>query len=185
MNGHGSDKTRRGLTVFSENPFLEDIAFKTRKVSNQRGDMLLVSKDDGEMITPVAGFWEMKEVDTDQFIKIYVKGIADFASLSGPGRKLFAVLCRVMAGTPNSDRLYMTHLTSSKMNLPDDEQMSLASFNRGVRELIDKRFIAPEDRVGWYWVNIGYFYNGDRLALVRVYQKKALDKVAAMLERSG
>jgi len=147
--------------------------------------MLLVSKDSGEMISPVAGFWETREVDSEQFIKIYVKGISDFASLSGPGRKLFAVLCRVMAGNHNSDKLYMTHLTCSKMNLPDDEQMSIASFNRGIRELIDKRFIAPEDRVGWYWVNVCYFYNGDRLALVRVYQKKAMEKVEEMLERSG
>ena len=41
-----------------------------------------------------------------------------------------------------------------------------------MRELIDKKFVAPTEAIGWYWVNPDYMWNGDRLAYVKEYRLK-------------
>lgn len=52
-----------------------------------------------------------------------------------------------------------------------ETKISQATFTRGMRELIDKGFVAPTIAVGWYWLNLDYMWNGDRLAFVQEYRK--------------
>lgn len=49
--------------------------------------------------------------------------------------------------------------------------MSEATFNRGMKELVEKGFVAATPSVGWYWINPDYLWNGDRLAFVKEYRK--------------
>lgn len=46
------------------------------------------------------------------------------------------------------------------------------TYQRGLRELLDKEFLfrSPED--GTFFVNIRYMFNGDRLAFVKAYHLK-------------
>ena len=67
----------------------------------------------------------------------------------------------------SQDRVYLSFTT-----LDDSVKLSQATFTRGIRELIDKGFVAPTDAVAWYWLNPDYMWNGDRLAFVREYRKK-------------
>ena len=57
--------TRRGVALYEQNPFLSGTAMqtKTRRVTNKRGDMMLVSASTGEIQAPIAGFWEAEEVE--------------------------------------------------------------------------------------------------------------------------
>ena len=49
--------------------------------------------------------------------------------------------------------------------------MSEATYTRGMRELIEKDFIAATKVQGWYWLNPDFVWNGDRLAFVKEYRK--------------
>lgn len=48
--------------------------------------------------------------------------------------------------------------------------MSEKTFNRGLRELLDKGFIAPKTP-GLFWVNPALFFKGDRVRFVREYKR--------------
>jgi DNA-binding IclR family transcriptional regulator len=64
------------------------------------------------------------------------------------------------------DRVYL-----SASSLAEGIQISESTFARGIRELIDKKFIAPSTHVSWYWLNPDFVWNGDRIAFVKEYRR--------------
>jgi len=50
--------------------------------------------------------------------------------------------------------------------------ISEATFYRGMKELVEKGFLAESMSTGLYFVNPDYLWNGDRLAFVKEYRLK-------------
>ena len=163
--------TRRGVALYAENPFMVDVKSKTKRVTNKRGDMMLVSNE-GEIVSNVAGFWEAEEVDSTKFIKLFVNGVKALAELSNAGARVFELLYIEMQNNIGKDQVYLsfTAVDSNTTNI------SRATFKRGLAELIDKKFIAAMPAVGLYWVNPDFIWNGDRLAFVKEYRKASSKK---------
>ena len=128
---------------------------------------MMVVGETGEIIAPVAGFWQAQEVDAAKFVKLYVNGVRAFKELTNAGTRVFEVLYLEVQKHIGQDRVYLSFTT-----LDESVKISQATFTRGMRELIDKGFVAPTDAVAWYWLNPDYMWNGDRLAFVRTYRKK-------------
>jgi hypothetical protein len=168
MSNETEQKTRRGLTIYPNNPFVVGgmVKTKTKRLTNKRGDMMVVGET-GEIIAPVAGFWQAQEVDAAKFVKLYVNGVRAFKELTNAGTRVFEVLYLEVQKHIGQDRVYLSFTT-----LDESVKISQATFTRGMRELIDKGFVAPTDAVAWYWLNPDYMWNGDRLAFVRTYRKK-------------
>ena len=161
-------KKRRGLTVYHKNPFVVGgmVKPKTKRLTNNRGDMMVVGET-GEIIAPAAGFWQAQEVDAAKFVKLYVNGVRAFKELTNAGTRVFEVLYLEVQKNIGQDRVYL-----SFTSLDESVKLSQATFTRGMRELIDKGFVAPTDAIAWYWLNPDFMWNGDRLAFVREYRKK-------------
>lgn len=165
-------KKRRGLTVYARNPFMQPdlVKPKTKRLTNRKGDMMIVGET-GEIVAPIAGFWQAQEVDATKFVKLYVNGVRAFKDLSNAGTRVFEVLYLEVQKNIGRDRVYLSFTT-----LDDSiKALSQATFTRGMRELIDKGFVAPTDAIAWYWLNPDFMWNGDRLAFVREYRKKGSD----------
>lgn len=165
-------KTRRGMILYNENPFVntelvDTVKTRVKRITNKKGDLYVRAADDGEM-TSAAGFWQSYEVESTQFIKLYVRGVKAFKELTGAGTKVFELLYFAMQKAIDKDRVFLTY-TAEK----ETSDISKATFTRGMRELIDKGFIAPTPLVGWFWINPNYAFNGDRLILVNEYRRKA------------
>ena len=165
-------QTRRGLQVFKENPFVQDAIENqkggVRKIIGKTQDrMMVVSGSTGEVIAP-AGFWQYQEVDKTQFVKLYINGVKAIADLSPAGTKVFALLYTEMQKNVGKDKVYLSFSAMDK----DEAGMSQATFTRGMKELIEKNFVAPTVGVGWYFINPDYMWNGDRLAFVKEYRLK-------------
>ena len=90
-----------------------------------------------------------------------------FAELSNAGARVFTVLYMEVQKNIGKDRVYLSFST-----LDADAKISQATFTRGMRELMDKGFVAPTEAIAWYWLNPDYLWNGDRLAFVKEYRKK-------------
>ena len=165
--------TRRGVELYQKNPFLSgaEVATKTRRVTNKRGDMMLVKSDTGEVQTTIAGFWEAEEVDSTKFVKLFIRGVKALKELTGAGTKVFEVLYLIVQENIGKDRIYMGFTVIDQTLTP----MSRATYKRGLAELIEKRFIAPTLSQGMYWLNPDFVWNGDRLAFVKEYRKKQLE----------
>src|SRR6185295_4300587 len=91
-----TQKSRRGLEQYTENPFLKNALIttktKTKRILNKKGDMMITSKDTGEVITPIAGFWHAEQVDNTKFVKLYINGVKAFKDLTSAGTKVFEIL---------------------------------------------------------------------------------------------
>jgi hypothetical protein len=49
--------------------------------------------------------------------------------------------------------------------------MSEKTFQRGLKELLEKRFISPKDTVS-FWTNPALFFKGDRVMFVKEYRRR-------------
>jgi hypothetical protein len=63
--------------------------------------------------------------------------------------------------------------------------MSEKTFQRGLRELLGKSFLAPK-LPNVYWVNPALFFKGDRVMFIREYRRRSSRQPkAAVLEEQG
>lgn len=164
-------KQRRGKSLYEVNPFLSNAVANTkqggRRISNKDGNrMMVVSESTGEVLAP-AGFWQYEEVDKTQFVKLYVNGVKAFKGLTNAGTKVFEVLYLEIQKNIGKDKIYMGYGQLDH----DITPMSEATFNRGMKELVEKAFLAATPSIGWYWLNPDFIWNGDRLAFVKEYRK--------------
>lgn len=51
-----------------------------------------------------------------------------------------------------------------------DVNMSSYTFNRGLKELLDKKFLAPKDGVS-FWTNPALFFKGNRVLFIKEYRR--------------
>lgn len=168
-------KTRRGVALHDKNPFMPDVSTRTRRVTNKRGDMMLVNSGTGEVQSTIAGFWESEEVDSTKFVKLFVQGVKALKELTGAGTKVFEFLYLEVQENIGKDKIFMALSDVDQALTP----MSEATYTRGMRELIEKGFIAATPTQGWFWLNPSFVWNGDRLAFVKEY-RKAGTKARAM-----
>ena len=161
--------TRRGVPLYKSNPFLsgDQLTVRTKRITNKAGDMYMVQRDTGEVKADIAGFWESHEVDATRFVKLFVNGVAAIKELSGAGTKVFEVLYLRVQAEVSKDQVLMAYAAVDQDLTP----MSAPTYDRGMRELIAKGFIAATPVQGMYWLNLDYLWNGDRLAFVREYRK--------------
>ncbi len=182
------EQSRRGVILHAENPFMAgaNVATKTRRVTNKRGDMMLVSKGDGEIVSQIAGFWEAEEVDSTKFLKLFVNGVKALAELKNPGARVFELLYIEMQNNIGKDQVFLSY---TGLNEVQQKSISRSTFARGLAELIEKRFIAAMPTIGHYWVNPDFIWNGDRLAFVKEYRKasskKAIERDTKTLDLFG
>lgn len=129
--------------------------------------MMIVSEGTGEIVAH-AGFWQAQEVDKTQFVKLYINGVKAFKELTGAGTRVFEVLyLQVQAGI-GKDVVYLSFHDIDQLTTP----MSESTFMRGMKELIQKGFIAESMSSNRYFLNPDYMWNGDRLAFVKEFRVK-------------
>lgn len=164
-------KSRRGAIQYATNPFITSAATNTKqgvkRITNKSGDrMMMVSESTGEVVAP-AGFHQIVDVDKTQFVKLYVNGVKAFKGLTGAGTKVFEVLYMQVQELIGKDVIYLSFSEIDQGITP----MGEATFYRGMKELIDKGFIAESMTQNKYFLNPDYIWNGDRLAFVKEFRK--------------
>jgi hypothetical protein len=179
-------KGRRGLTKYKENPFVSPalVGVKTKRITNSKGGMMVVHSETLEVVTPVAGFWQAQEVDSAKFVKLYVNGVKAFKELTGAGTKVFELLYLEVQKNVGKDIIWLSFAIIDQGATP----MAKTTFMRGMRELLEKGFIAESPAQSRYFINPDYMWNGDRLAFVKSYYRKpsiAADLNAPIIDQFG
>lgn len=162
--------SRRGLQRYDKNPSITDALVNTktgtRKVVNQNGDQLFVtSSKTGEVIAP-AGFHQIVEVDKTKFIKLYVEGVRAFAGLTPAGAKAFEIVVHKLQEQIGADLIYLNHLEAEEFGVAE------RTFRRGIAELVKGKFLYEARSDNWFFVNVNYIFNGNRLAFIKEYRIK-------------
>jgi len=167
--------TKRGFPVYRTNPSVPQtngMPTRTRRfhVPGGKGSVI-VDNSSGEIKgLGGMGFWWEEEVDSSRFVKLFLDGIKQAADLSKTGMQVFELVYHEMRANPGSDEIKLNQY------LARDHGISDRTYQRGVRELLEKEFLYRSPSDGVFFVNIRFMFNGDRLAFVRSYHLKGTSR---------
>jgi len=163
-------KSKRGLIVYDENPSILKIRTGQKPRPLTRANKAWVSEDTGEYYDK-AGLWEVQEVDDAKFVKLYAGGISTFCDLSRTGQKTCEMVLNELSNNPNADSVFLN------VNVAEEYKISSAVFYRGLKELCEKEVLFESSKgQGWYFINVQFIFNGDRLFSVKEYRRKRSNK---------
>ena len=167
---------RRGLVEYEKNPFVPDALASTRTGTRRISptgskDRFMIVSDQGEVVAP-AGFHEIVEVDKSQYLKLYVNGVKALQGLSSAGTKVFELVFTQVQERPGRDQVFITFPSIDQTVSP----ISRATFDRGMRELLEKKFLAMTPVPGKYYINVDYIFNGDRLAFIKEFRLRGVQR---------
>lgn len=173
----------RALTYSPDvNPLVEpqQIQVKKRWVKSGRSEDL-VNPATGE-ISSVAAIHQVEERDDAEFVKVFAAGVRAIYDLTKTASRVFQVVLETYQREPMSkgfaDSIYLAWFDGGLSG--QSIGMSEATFNRGMRELVDKGFIYPRSP-SLFWVNPSMFFKGDRVLFIKEYRRRK-SKSSAELE---
>jgi hypothetical protein len=178
-------KLKHGVAVYATNPSIPDpdSIRKPKRVrigDDKRG--LVLDGSSGEVLSVGgAGFYEFEEVDNTRFVKLFLDGLKQATGLSKAGLTVFELVYKQVQETPNTDKVEL----SFDLILHKGLNIARTTYFRGVRELLEREFLFKSLIDGVYFVNIRYMFNGDRLAFVKGYSRKAANKKALAVESTS
>lgn len=159
------------------NPLVEpqEIRSRRRYVKAGRSDEL-INASTGEVIG-VAAIHQVEEKDDAEFVKVFAAGAAASFDLTKTAYRVFLVVLDQYQRTPMSNGF------ADHVNLfwfgdgieGRDVGMSEKTFQRGLKELLDKRFLYPKGPTA-FWTNPALFFKGDRVMFIREYRRRVSDE---------
>lgn len=155
------------------NPLVEPQQLKTKRrlVKSGRSEDL-VNQATGE-ITGVAAIHQIEERDDAEFVKVFAAGVAATYELTKTAQRVFQVVLDQYQRTPMS-RGYADSVElfwfGTGIN-GRDAGMSERTWMRGLKELLEKRFLYPKTTSS-YWTNPALFFKGDRVLFIKEYRRR-------------
>jgi len=162
---------KRGFPVYRTNPSVaaaSGMVTRNKRFHVPGGKASMIVDNSTGEIKGIGGmgFWWDEEVDSTRFVKLFLDGIKQAAGLSKTGIQVFELVYHQMRENPGSDEIKLNQYVAR------DHGMSDRTYQRGVRELLEKEFLYRSPSDGVFFVNIRFMFNGDRLAFVKSYHLK-------------
>lgn len=170
----GSVNLRRLEFSPKVNPLVQpqEIVLRKATVRAARYDNL-VNQQTGE-VEAVSTIYKVVEKDDAEFVKVFAAGVAASYDLSKTAQRVFTAVLKVYEETPMRggyvDYLDLYWFDGGLCGHSID--MSEKTFQRGLKELLAKSFLAPRLHNS-YWVNPSLFFKGDRVRFIREYVRKS------------
>jgi hypothetical protein len=168
-------KTNLQRLVYSPNinPLMEpqQVTSKRRYVRSGHAQEL-INPATGE-VHGVATIHQVEERDDAEFVKVFAAGVSATYELTKTAQRVFQVVLDQYQRTPMS-RGFADHVNLFWFDDGIDGRtvgMSEFTFKRGLRELLDKRFLYPKDSAS-FWTNPALFFKGDRVMFVKEYRRR-------------
>ena len=115
------------------------------------------------------------KVDAERFVKLFMAGLKQATGLSKAGLSIFELVYSQLRERSNNDKVEMSFYLARKHSPGLVER----TYQRGLRELLDREFLYRSPSEGLFFLNIQYMFNGDRLAFVKAYHLKGAKPKAA------
>jgi hypothetical protein len=183
--------TNLGKLAYSPtiNPLVEpqSVQTKRRYIKSGRSEDL-INTSTGEVVG-VAAIHQVEEKDDAEFVKVFAAGVAATYELTKTAQRVFQVVLDQYQRTPMSRGFadYVNLFWFGDGIEGRDVGMSEFTFKRGLRELLDKRFLHPKDSAS-FWTNPALFFKGDRVMFIKEYRRRVSSedqKKREQLERNG
>ena len=118
-----------------------------------------------------------REVDSQQFVKLFTQNIALTFDLKSSGLKALNVLIwAVQHKAISKDQVDMESLTLDEFLESHSVKLSLATFTRGINELEKAQILAKALKKGRYFINPNFVFNGDRIAFTTLIERRKKER---------
>ncbi|ENN3094393.1 hypothetical protein AB9O40_004885 [Salmonella enterica] len=164
------------LTEYKMNPFVFDkelkIETKTRNLTVRKGTELVNKDNADESESYFSNIVQKKEVDKEEFIKLFTSQIKVYFDLTKTAHKIFLIILALYQKEIGKDYVLLTCKKAQNVAKTLDFELSAPIFYRGIKELVEKKIIAKSvDKIVFY-INPAVFFNGDRARFVTEVIKK-------------
>ena len=164
------------LTEYKMNPFVFDkelkIETKTRNLTVRKGTELVNKDTSDESESYFSNIVQKKEVDKEEFIKLFTSQIKVYFDLTKTAHKIFLIILALYQKEIGKDYVLLTCKKAQNVAKTLDFELSAPIFYRGIKELVEKKIIAKSvDKIVFY-INPAVFFNGDRARFVTEVIKK-------------
>jgi len=173
----------RELEVYQENPFIESVGYERTKKTEvlYTGDKAVVNVktgeiDDDEQIAVA----RIKYVDSDQFVKLYVRYIHVFFELGQPAQKVARFVLEQVGRRALGKGEVLLSFNEYAAFYRGQKGVSRPTFMRGMQELASKNLIAKSPNPSIWWINPSMIFNGDRARFVTDLRRKKRTKSEAL-----
>ena len=158
-----------------ENPFMvgAEIRTSTKTVRTRSAPRDLLDPETGEVVGATV-IHTIEERDEEHFVKVFAEGVRAAFDLTKTGARVF----NTVLAEYQSAKMTGGYADSLTLFFFDDGlngraiDMSEKSFQRGLKELLGKGFLAPK-APNQFWVNPALFFKGDRVTFAREYRLKS------------
>lgn len=155
------------------NPLMQpqQVTTKRRYVRSGRSEDL-INPATGE-VHGVATIHQVEERDDAEFVKVFAAGVSASYDLTKTAQRVFQVVLDQYQRTPMS-KGFADYVNLFWFDDGIDGRsvgMSEYTFKRGLRELVDKSFLAPKDSAS-FWTNPALFFKGDRVMFIKEYRRR-------------
>ena len=166
---------KKGVAIYKSNPSVPDEGEIRKHRKGRLGDErkgMIVDNSTGEILGQGGAItYEWEEVDDTRFVKLFLAGVKQAAGLTKSGLTLFEIVYKQLQETPGADEVKLNYYAVSE----EVKGLTERTYQRGLKELLDKEFLFRSPSDGVFFVNIRYMFNGDRLAFVKGYKRKGSD----------
>ena len=160
------------------NPFMQPTTVQINANSKRRYVRTataheLVDPQTGE-VHAVSMIHTVEEKDDEGFVKVFTDGVKAAFALGSAGAKVFQAVLeayqreKMKGGYAESLSLFWFDGGLDGRSIG----MSERTFNRGLKELLERNFLSPK-QPNVFWVNPALFFKGDRVAFVREYRRRS------------
>ena len=161
MKIKGEVVPRYEVNPFALNKESFQIGQKLQYIGDGNKFIAIIDKKTGEYQTKGAVIGFRKNVDQQEFIKIYTGGMAAIFNLSSAGKRIFSLVYKQVREQKGTDRVILQYQPNCGMSKP--------TWYKGIKECLANKLIAQSKVAGVYFTNITYFFNGSRLTLLKEY----------------
>lgn len=150
-----------------ENPFIPNLLIKRSKknIIIAKTDKAIMSRETGEIEEDTIFIGTKKDLDKDQFVKIFHSHLQAIFDLSKSALKLFSYIASI---TEYGDKIIFNLENCKKYTGYNSKE----TIYRALAELLKADIIARSDASNLFFINPQIFYKGDRIVLVSEYRKK-------------
>lgn len=172
---------RKAIIRYDSNPFLDKqiTTIKTKKswVKIGSGDHCLVDNQTGECTA--TNVVAVKEVDDSMFIKLFTQNIGLMVGLKAQGVKALSfLLWAVQKYAMRKDLVELDNFTRQDFVMDNEITFSERTMYQGLSQLEQAKIIAKAQKVGFYYINPNFIFNGDRIRFVsEIRRKKCVENV--------
>ncbi|MDY7531123.1 hypothetical protein RGV33_05455 [Pseudomonas sp. Bout1] len=156
------------------NPLLEptEVTVKRRYVKTGTSEEI-VSTRPGETRQTAAAIYIVDERDDASFVKVFADGVAAAFDLGRTASRVFQLVLQEYERAPMcqgfAESIELAWFNDGLSGRSVD--MSEKTFQRGLKELLAKQFLAPRTP-STFWVNPALFFKGDRVKFITEYRRE-------------